>query len=1590
MLTPSLFRMRYGADIDPRYKTNDDPGAKEPKSILIKEPRRRGLLKFSKSTSFLNIRQHIEPEQSSAPSLGNQKVIRNHHNNKTDIYKSAYLADPPLLASSTASKIKASSARDQLYSLDPKSKPFNTSESLPLSSPNIEKKRPTTENIITDIPSHGLDAFLNDQTRYAETPIANENLVLDDNDLSLLYAPSPQFYSRQDSGLKKSPLSRTSSLLGYRPFYNSPSASHSIESFSSVKNNMRQTPSSNIVDYLFEVLLSTKVFSEKATRTLRSLSTKRKWELLLRENEVNSDFALQDYLKEFGISDFDVSLPPSFHSIAGITSLEEPKVMKLKKTPSEKSARPLSNLTNHHESTLRPPSSELKIDQTVSPSDPQYEMESPDWFLYQIMSNKLSLKNYKKLEVRLNSYRNSFPAQSSWLESFAKIRGEDALAVSLTRINRKSIKSNDEFDKEYLIIKCLRHMINGEKMISSDQSRKEASFAKSSKERVIRSIIYSLITPRISTRILVTEVLVFLVYYENGELLPFILEAMSSLQDLSGDYTRFQPWLSTLESSLNQQSLALLKDKNTDNEKVFIDYFLTTLLLLNSILEYAGSIKLRITIRREYSDSNIVKIFDRLRSLEISRINEEIERYEQYAEEDFTEFFATDEKPIKLKSSGTDLSLDELYHRVKLLVTDIEESDNVENSEVYLKSFFAALLDLKNELKTPSEINSILALLGSIANHLVKGFVEGSDFSSIINSSIQRLTDRLATHDTARRAVIEARLLENKVKDLETNKQNIDSVPSYEKDELVNKLKKENEYHTNRIELLEKEVSFLRNQIKTLERSKQKMVKIYQQNALSPILTSTSPFSSGNNVLNELEAIYKGKKAQMSAQSDMSEKDFSDANDSDLVMLDVKELPESKRNPKVDEMKSLPPSFSTQPSSDLSTNYIIGSEEMNDSEDPNGQYPEASAKTSSSDGVHDHLETSNTLPVLPPPPPPPPPPPSLLLNESKDSTEVVNQSQELCKAPGSNALVSETDDHLKEKSISTPGVRPKNKLKQMHWNKLEDIERTFWKDMEHHKIFEKLNEKGIFDEVEKVFIAKSTPLKFKSKVNDRNNLQKVSFLPRDLAQQFGINLHTYGHIPVEELTLKILHCDKDIIDNINVLEFFNSDKLLDAGQSIIRNLQPYCTDFSKEDSKPVKSPEELERADRLFLELCVNMKHYWRSRSRALLLVQTYEKEYQDLNNKLLLIDTVINDVKNSESLKNVLVIIKSVGNFMNDSTKQAEGFRLDTLQRLKFMKDDSNSMSFLHYVEKIIRNNFSEFGAFVDDLSSLHYVSNLSVFQLENDCNDFEKMVVNVSNSLAKGNLSDSRIFHPEDKILDFVQAPLDKAKIKSERLRAHLGNTVKEYNDLLEYFGDNVYDKTSYDSFFEKITSFVNEFKRAHIENIQKEEEQRAYENKKKDLEENILHFKRNKRSYLENDQSDLSSEDDDILKGNDRDSSSIRSKKSDRVALSLGSSLGSAVIDDLIEKLKSSAPSSSSSLKSRRSIYRQKALSFYSTDEYFNSESFDDVEVDNDYEKVNTLKRRMTTRKKNNEISSPLLNKPDETMIRAHSMLRKLRLE
>lgn len=412
--------------------------------------------------------------------------------------------------------------------------------------------------------------------------------------------------------------------------------------------------------------------------------------------------------------------------------------------------------------------------------------------------------------------------------------------------------------------------------------------------------------------------------------------------------------------------------------------------------------------------------------------------------------------------------------------------------------------------------------------------------------------------------------------------------------------------------------------------------------------------------------------------------------------------------------------------------------------------------------------------------------------------------------------------------ISTPKIA----LKQIHWDKIGDIEETLWEDKSKRETtLQDLKSGGILSEIEDNFKIKERASVQQRKKDPDTDGKKKSFLPRDLAHQFGINLHMFSGYTVEEFVSKVLHCDKEIILNGTALEFFNRDDLINISPSLAKNFAPYATDYLN-GGVPSKDSSELERSDRIFLELCYNLRSYWHERSLSLFVLTTYERDYYDLVYRLQKIDDVIQRLRNASKLKDLLFIIIEIGNHMNK--KNVDGIKISSLNKLTFIKSSSDKdMSFIHFIERTIRTKFPEIYGFIDDLSKVENLGKISLEHVEYECEEFSTKVEKVLEMFRDGKLSDSKRLHPEDSIIERAKSKLNRLKVKNSLLKDQLLLLTRDLQKLMKYFGENYNDREAKNTFFDNFIEFSYIFKKCAKENIEKEEILKIYERRRRLLE-------------------------------------------------------------------------------------------------------------------------------------------------------------
>jgi cytokinesis protein len=309
----------------------------------------------------------------------------------------------------------------------------------------------------------------------------------------------------------------------------------------------------------------------------------------------------------------------------------------------------------------------------------------------------------------------------------------------------------------------------------------------------------------------------------------------------------------------------------------------------------------------------------------------------------------------------------------------------------------------------------------------------------------------------------------------------------------------------------------------------------------------------------------------------------------------------------------------------------------------------------------------------------------------------------------------------------------------------------------------------------------------------------------------------------------VIHCDTQVLDNPVVMDFLQKDDLCNIPDNTSKQLAPYSKDWTGPEANKEnreQDPAELTRPDQIFLQTAFELHHYWKPRMRALALTRSFEPEYDEITEKMRLVVSVSESLRDSVSLMNVLGLILDIGNYMNDANKQARGFKLSSLARLAMVKDDKNQSTLADLVERIVRNQYSEWESFSEDISGVMTAQKVNIEQLQSDARKYIENITNVQKALDSGSLSDPKKFHPQDRVAQIVGRCMKDARRKAEQMEVYLEEMVRTYNDIMTFYGEDPSDDNARRDFFAKLALFLSEWKRSHEKNVLLEEQRRKNE--------------------------------------------------------------------------------------------------------------------------------------------------------------------
>ncbi|RDW94321.1 cytokinesis protein sepA [Coleophoma crateriformis] len=1161
------------------------------------------------------------------------------------------------------------------------------------------------------------------------------------------------------------------------------------------------------------------------------------------------------------------------------------------------------------------------------------EEGTPEWFVKKVMDNSITTKQLQSLAVSLRTQ------PISWVKTFVECQGQVALTNVLGKLNRRQAQGpapaegstkDKDLDREYDILKCLKSLMNNK--FGADDALNH--------QQVIIALVTCLISPRLTTRKLVSEVLTFLCHWADGQGHLKVIQAMDAVKTQNGENGRFDAWMRVVEVTVDGRgkmgsmvgASEELRSGGIGMENLLMEYAVATLFLINMVVDAPErDLQLRVHIRAQFTACGIKRLLTKMEGFQYDVIDKQIERYRANEAIDYEDLLERENSSMKDSVEGEVKDLNDPAQIVDAIMQKVGGS---RTQDYFVSAMQHLLLIRDNESE---ERLRMFQLVDNMLSYVAMDRrLPDMDLKQSLNFTVQSLLDKLHTDSEARQALDEAVEARQIADSAMAERDEMKSQIELGADGMVAKLQKQLNEQAQIIDVQRRQADALKGEVESLQtvRAKEAQRNELETRELYLMLRDAQDIAA-SNAAKGIKALGETQPAQMKGILDRER--LMDR----LEMQIERQKTQYKLEGRVwgdaagpsDRLRALREEMDGEAAGGVAggeggiggaqlgtpprdyTNSILGATKRiprkavnstgslneDDEEDDDGTVYEKpqiiemrrpkkvpsymndiaklkkydASDDEDGDGVttgpsHPSLESQSprtpndeTAPKVdkpsfngPPPPPPPPPPPAQMgfngppppppppppgkgpgftggpppppppmpgSGQASPHGSMPPPPPPPPPMPGKMAgkfLVSQPSYNAVP-TLGLPVARPKKKLKALHWEKVDTPVTTHWAAhaptaAEREEKYAELTRKGVLDEVEKLFSAKE--IKQLGKGGSKK-AEKKQIISSDLMRNFQISLAKFSSYPVEKVVQMIIHGDKEVLDNAVVMEFLQKEDMCNIPENTGKLMAPYSKDWTGPDANRgsrEQDPTELTREDQIYLQTAFELRHYWKSRIRALSLTRSFEPEYDEISEKLRQVVAVSESLRDSVSLMNVLGLILDIGNYMNDSNKQATGFKLSSLARLGMVKDDKNESTFADLVERIVRTQYPEWEGFVDDIGGVVTAQKLNVEQLQQDAKKYIDNIKNIQMSLDSGNLSDPKKFHPQDRVSQIVQRSMKDARRKAEQMQLYLEDMVRTYDDIMVFYGEDPSDENNRRDFFAKLAIFVTEWKKSREKNI------------------------------------------------------------------------------------------------------------------------------------------------------------------------------
>ncbi|XP_050366111.1 formin-like protein 18 isoform X2 [Argentina anserina] len=213
-------------------------------------------------------------------------------------------------------------------------------------------------------------------------------------------------------------------------------------------------------------------------------------------------------------------------------------------------------------------------------------------------------------------------------------------------------------------------------------------------------------------------------------------------------------------------------------------------------------------------------------------------------------------------------------------------------------------------------------------------------------------------------------------------------------------------------------------------------------------------------------------------------------------------------------------------------------------------------------------------------------------------------------------------------------------------------------------------------------------------------------------------------------------------------------------------------------------------------------------------------EQVSDLRKNLNTVNSVADEIRNSEKLKRIMQTILSLGNALNHGTARgsAIGFRLDSLLKLTDTRARNNKMTLMHYLCKVLAEKLPELLDFPKDLVSLEASTKIQLKYLAEEMQAISKGLEKVVQELT----ASENDGHVSETFCKTLKEFLGYAEAEVRSLALLYSNVGRNADALALYFGEDP-ARCPFEQVVSTLLNFVRMFVRAHGENCKQLEFER-----------------------------------------------------------------------------------------------------------------------------------------------------------------------